>query len=84
MNFHGVSLGNPHEILLKQHNGKVSAADCLQRPLLRRSRFRQRLTATVKDNKTLKPNMSHGELGAIFKRWYPDMDLEVEEISVAA
>src|SRR6266568_2790183 len=25
-----------------------------------------------------------GELGAIFKRWYPDMDLEVEEISVAA
>jgi hypothetical protein len=24
------------------------------------------------------------ELGAIFKRWYPDMDLEVEEISVAA
>ena len=26
----------------------------------------------------------NGELGAIFKRWYPDMDLEVEEISVAA
>src|SRR3989441_931887 len=25
-----------------------------------------------------------GELGAIFKRWYPDMDLEVEESSVAA
>jgi hypothetical protein len=25
-----------------------------------------------------------GELGAIFKRWYPDMDLEVEQISVAA
>ena len=25
-----------------------------------------------------------GELGAIFKRWYPDMDLEVERISVAA
>jgi hypothetical protein len=25
-----------------------------------------------------------GELGIIFKRWYPDMDLEVEEISVAA
>ena len=25
-----------------------------------------------------------GELGAIFKGWYPDMDLEVEEISVAA
>ena len=25
-----------------------------------------------------------GELGAIFKRWYPDMDLEVEAISVAA
>ena len=25
-----------------------------------------------------------GELGTIFKRWYPDMDLEVEEISVAA
>ena len=24
------------------------------------------------------------ELGAIFKRWYPDMDLEVEEIPVAA
>jgi len=24
----------------------------------------------------------NGELGAIFKRWYPDMDLEVEEISV--
>jgi hypothetical protein len=23
MNFHGVSLGHPHEILLKQHNGKV-------------------------------------------------------------
>ena len=26
----------------------------------------------------------NGELGAIFKRWYPDMDLEVEQISVAA
>ena len=26
----------------------------------------------------------NGELGTIFKRWYPDMDLEVEEISVAA
>src|SRR5215468_3351252 len=26
----------------------------------------------------------NGELGAIFKRWYPDMDLEVEEIAVAA
>src|SRR6266853_5965753 len=26
----------------------------------------------------------NGALGAIFKRWYPDLDLEVEEISVAA
>jgi hypothetical protein len=26
----------------------------------------------------------NGELGAIFKGWYPDIDLEVEEISVAA
>src|SRR5262249_4841262 len=26
----------------------------------------------------------NGELAGIFKRWYPDMDLEVEEISVAA
>jgi hypothetical protein len=26
----------------------------------------------------------NGELGAIFKRWYPDLDLEVEESSVAA
>jgi hypothetical protein len=26
----------------------------------------------------------NGELGAIFKRWYPDMDLEVAEIPVAA
>src|SRR5262244_3580439 len=26
----------------------------------------------------------NGELSAIFKRWYPDMDLEVEESSVAA
>jgi len=26
----------------------------------------------------------NGELGANFKRWYPDMDLEIEEISVAA
>src|SRR5215510_6015520 len=26
----------------------------------------------------------NGELSAIFKRWYPDMDLEVEEIAVAA
>ena len=25
-----------------------------------------------------------GELGAIFKRWYPDMDIEVEEIPAAA
>jgi hypothetical protein len=25
-----------------------------------------------------------GELGAIFKRWYPDMDIEVEEILAAA
>jgi hypothetical protein len=26
----------------------------------------------------------NGELGAIFKRWYPDMDLETEDIPVAA
>jgi hypothetical protein len=26
----------------------------------------------------------NGELGAIFKRWYPDMDLEVEAIPIAA
>ena len=26
----------------------------------------------------------NGELGAIFKGWYPDMDLEVEEIAIAA
>jgi hypothetical protein len=26
----------------------------------------------------------NGELGAIFKRWYPDMDLKAEEIPVAA
>ena len=26
----------------------------------------------------------NGELSAIFKRWYPDMDLEVEEIPVTA
>jgi len=26
----------------------------------------------------------NGELGAIFKRWYPDMDLEVEEMPLAA
>ena len=26
----------------------------------------------------------NGELGAIFKRWYPEMDVEVEEIPVAA
>jgi hypothetical protein len=26
----------------------------------------------------------NGELGAIFKRWYPDMDMEVEEIPIAA
>jgi hypothetical protein len=26
----------------------------------------------------------HGALGAIFKGWYPDMDLEVEEIAIAA
>ena len=25
-----------------------------------------------------------GELGAIFKRWYPDMDIEVEEVPAAA
>jgi hypothetical protein len=25
-----------------------------------------------------------GELGAIFKRWYPDMDIEVDEMPVAA
>ena len=26
----------------------------------------------------------NGELGAIFKRWYPDMDIEVEEMPAAA
>ena len=26
----------------------------------------------------------NGELGAIFKRWYPDMDLEVQEMPLAA
>jgi hypothetical protein len=26
----------------------------------------------------------HGELGVIFKRWYPDMDLEVDEMPAAA
>jgi hypothetical protein len=25
-----------------------------------------------------------GELGAVFKRWYPDMDIEVDEMPVAA
>jgi hypothetical protein len=25
-----------------------------------------------------------GELGALFKRWYPDMDIEAEEIPAAA
>ena len=25
-----------------------------------------------------------GELGAIFKRWYPDIDIEVEEMPAAA
>ena len=25
-----------------------------------------------------------GELGAVFTRWYPDMDIEVEEMPVAA
>jgi hypothetical protein len=25
-----------------------------------------------------------GELGAIFKRWYPDIDIEGEEMPVAA
>jgi hypothetical protein len=25
-----------------------------------------------------------GELGTIFKRWYPDMDIEVEAMSAAA
>ena len=25
-----------------------------------------------------------GELGVIFKRWYPDMDIEVEEMPAAA
>ena len=28
--------------------------------------------------------MLNGELGVIFKRWYPDMDLEVDEMPVAA
>jgi hypothetical protein len=26
----------------------------------------------------------NGELGAIFKRWYPDMDLAVQEMPLAA
>ena len=26
----------------------------------------------------------NGDLGAVFKGWYPDMDLEVEEIAIAA
>ena len=26
----------------------------------------------------------NGDLGAIFKRWYPDMDLEVQEMPLAA
>jgi hypothetical protein len=30
------------------------------------------------------PNWNLGELGAIFKRWYLDMDLEVEEMPAAA
>ena len=25
-----------------------------------------------------------GELGAVFKRWYPDMDIEVDEMPVAS
>jgi hypothetical protein len=25
-----------------------------------------------------------GELGAIFKRWYPDLDIEIEEMPAAA
>ena len=26
----------------------------------------------------------NGELGAIFKRWYPDLDMKAEEIPIAA
>jgi len=26
----------------------------------------------------------NGELGAMFKRWYPDMDIEAQEIPAAA
>jgi len=26
----------------------------------------------------------NGELGAIFKRWYPDMELEVQKMPLAA
>jgi hypothetical protein len=26
----------------------------------------------------------NGELGAIFKRWYPDMDIEAQEMPAAA
>jgi hypothetical protein len=29
-------------------------------------------------------NPVSNKLGAIFKRWYPDMDLEVDEMPVAA
>jgi hypothetical protein len=26
----------------------------------------------------------NGELGGIFKRWYPDLEIEAEEIPIAA
>jgi|KBSSwiStaDraftv2_1062776.scaffolds.fasta_scaffold600393_2 hypothetical protein len=42
----GRSKGNPNSVALRAEQS--TAPDCLQRPLLRRSRFRQQVSASVR------------------------------------
>jgi hypothetical protein len=59
----------PHEFLSEggwtYPAEQTAAADCLQRPLLRRSRFRQRLSASVRLRKSSPPTGKSG--GALLK-----------------
>ena len=75
----------------RYHNGEAIATGCVESTLnqvvSKRFGKKQQMQWSKEGAHLLlqtRVRTLNGELGTIFKRWYPDMDLEVEEISVAA
>src|SRR5437879_2884052 len=75
----------------RYHNGEAIATGCVESTVneVVRRRFckKQQMQWSKEGAHVLlqtRVRTLNGALGAIFKRWYPDMDLEVEEIPVAA